>query len=55
MVWFDPPYQTIPDHSDHCVEQKTMQHRFDGQAAPGQFDTRRVSTYDLLEGKELVP
>ncbi|KAI3578853.1 hypothetical protein IWW34DRAFT_738159 [Fusarium oxysporum f. sp. albedinis] len=18
MVWFDPPYQTIPDHSDHC-------------------------------------
>jgi hypothetical protein len=37
------------------VEEKTMQHRFDGQAAPGQFDTRRVSTYDLLERKELVP
>ncbi|KAJ0117546.1 Uncharacterized protein HZ326_31908 [Fusarium oxysporum f. sp. albedinis] len=19
MVWFDPPYQTIPDHSDHWM------------------------------------
>ncbi|KAF4975448.1 hypothetical protein FZEAL_7768 [Fusarium zealandicum] len=45
----------VRDGCMRYVERKAMQHRFDGQAAPGQFDTSRVSTYDLLEGKELVP
>ncbi|EXA30843.1 hypothetical protein BFJ63_vAg18137 [Fusarium oxysporum f. sp. narcissi] len=48
-------WATVRDTAMWYVEQKAMQHRFDGQAAPGQFDTSRVSTYDLLERKELVP
>ncbi|KAF5648496.1 uncharacterized protein FTJAE_1329 [Fusarium tjaetaba] len=48
-------WTTVRDTAMWYVEQKALQHRFDGQAAPGQFDTSRVSTYSLLERKELVP
>ncbi|KAG8664899.1 uncharacterized protein FPOAC1_012876 [Fusarium poae] len=48
-------WATLRDTAMSYVQEKGMKHRFDGQAAPGQFDTSRVSTYDLLEGKELVP
>ncbi|CVK98617.1 uncharacterized protein FMAN_16168 [Fusarium mangiferae] len=48
-------WTTARDTAMWYVEQKALQHRFDGQAAPGQFDTSRVSTYSLLQGKELVP
>lgn len=45
---------TVRDTAMWYVEKKSREHRFDGLAAPGQFDTSKVSTYDLLEGKELV-
>ncbi|KAJ4007793.1 hypothetical protein NW766_009598 [Fusarium irregulare] len=47
-------WATVRQTAMWYVEHKSMQHRFDGQAAPGQFDTRRVPTYDILQGKELV-
>ncbi|KAF4442002.1 hypothetical protein F53441_11847 [Fusarium austroafricanum] len=47
-------WTTVRDTAMWYVEQKAMQHRFDGQAVPGQFDTSRVPTYDLIERKELI-
>lgn len=35
---------------DYC-QRKKDQHRFDGQ---GNFDTRKVPTYDLIEQKEII-
>ncbi len=35
------------------VETKAAEHRFDGQAQPGQFDPKRVATYELLEKTEI--
>ena len=37
------------------VEENNDQHRFDGKAWEGQFDTRRAVTFDLLTGKEVIP
>ena len=46
-------WRTIRDSVMAYVNQKHTQHRFDGKARPGQFDTTRVSTYDLLDGVEI--
>ncbi len=35
------------------VEMKAGQHRFDGKAQAGQFETGKVPTYDLLEKTEV--
>jgi hypothetical protein len=36
---------------EYC-ERKKEEHRFDGQ---GNYDMTKVPTYDLVEGKELIP
>jgi hypothetical protein len=49
-------WQTIRDAALQYVRHKEAQHRFDGKAQPGQFDTSRVPTYDLVGKKmEIVP
>ncbi|KAF5023658.1 hypothetical protein F66182_4278 [Fusarium sp. NRRL 66182] len=47
-------WTTVRDTAMWYVGQKVMQHRFDGQAALGQFDMTRVPTYDLIKRKELI-
>lgn len=48
-------WQTVRDTVMKYVEDKKAQHRFDGKAPKGQFDTRRAATFDLLTGKEMIP
>lgn len=47
-------WQTVRDTAMWYVEKKAAEHRFDGKAETGQFDTSKVATYDLLEGKETM-
>lgn len=41
-------WETIRDTAMWYVQSKEADHRFDGQALPGQFDTEQVPTWDLL-------
>jgi len=36
------------------VDEKKVQHRFDGKASPGRFDIMKAATYDALEKRELI-
>jgi hypothetical protein len=42
----------VRDAAMEYCQRKKDQHRFDGK---GKFDTSRVSTFDLIEGKETIP
>lgn len=48
-------WQIVRDTVMRYVEEKKTQHRFDGKAQKGQFDTRKPATFDILTGKELIP
>ncbi|CAK7228931.1 hypothetical protein SBRCBS47491_007076 [Sporothrix bragantina] len=37
------------------IDQKATEHRYDGLAPVGQFDFSKPATFDLLQGKEVVP
>ncbi|KXT03390.1 hypothetical protein AC578_3946 [Pseudocercospora eumusae] len=43
---------SVRDAAMQYVERKKLQHRFDGQ---GNFDVSKVATWDLIEGREVVP
>jgi hypothetical protein len=43
---------TVRNAAMRYVEGKKAEHRFDGK---GNFDMQEVATWDLLEGKELIP
>lgn len=45
-------WQDIRDTAMWYIEKKKSEHRFDGQ---GNFDIKRVATYNLIEYKETVP
>lgn len=45
-------WSSVRDAAMRYMEQKTSQHRFDGQ---GTFDMSKVATWDLLVGEEAVP
>ncbi|RMY64594.1 hypothetical protein D0863_09719 [Hortaea werneckii] len=45
---------SIRDTAMRYVEQKKLQHRFDGTANSGEFNHLKVATWDCLEGKEVV-
>lgn len=47
-------WQTVRDAVMEYVEHKKAQHRFDGQAREGQFDSRKAATFDLLTRKEVI-
>ncbi len=48
-------WKIVRDTAMRYIEGKKTQHRFDGKAPKGQFDTRKPATCDLLTGKELIP
>lgn len=48
-------WDSIRDTAMWYAESKRAAHRFDGKAAPGQYDTSKAATWDMLEGKELIP
>ncbi|EQK97991.1 hypothetical protein OCS_06296 [Ophiocordyceps sinensis CO18] len=48
-------WPTVRDASLRYVMEKEADHRFDGQAAPGLYDTEKVPTWTLLEGSESIP
>ena len=45
-------WEVVRDAVMRYCRQKRDQHRFDGR---GNFDTTVPSTYDLLEGREMIP
>ncbi|KAI1325731.1 hypothetical protein F5Y16DRAFT_411254 [Xylariaceae sp. FL0255] len=45
-------WTAVRDMSMQYVAQKKAAHRFDGK---GNYDLARVATWDMLEGKEIVP
>jgi hypothetical protein len=45
----------VRDTAVWYVQLKEDQHRFDGQAQAGTFDTDRVPTWDMLKGREKIP
>lgn len=47
-------WQTVRDSAMKYVEEKKTQHRFDGKAPEGQFNTSNAATFDLLTGKEVI-
>ena len=47
-------WQTVRDTAMRYVEEKKAQHRFDGKAPKGQFNTSNAATFDLLIGREVV-
>ncbi|KPM39109.1 hypothetical protein AK830_g7460 [Neonectria ditissima] len=47
-------WQTVRNTATWYAELKTSEHRFDGQAEPGTFDSRRVPTWDLRVSHETV-
>ncbi|KAI1824292.1 hypothetical protein F4861DRAFT_539175 [Xylaria intraflava] len=47
-------WQAVRDAAMWYVEEKAAEHRFDGKAEAGQFDTRKVATYDLVEETETI-
>lgn len=48
-------WKIVRDTAMRYIEEKKNQHRFDGKAPKGHFDTRKPATFDLLTGKELIP
>ncbi|QUC17540.1 uncharacterized protein UV8b_01781 [Ustilaginoidea virens] len=48
-------WETVRQSALWYVEQKRAAHRFDGQAAPGTFDKKKVPTWDLLKNAERTP
>ncbi|KAF4987522.1 hypothetical protein FDECE_15397 [Fusarium decemcellulare] len=48
-------WETVRDAAMQYAREKEAAHRFDGQAGSGQFDVRKVPTWDLLTGREAVP
>jgi hypothetical protein len=50
-----PDWETLSETALWYVQKKTEEHRFDGQAPPGQFNIRLVPTWSVAEGQELVP
>lgn len=47
-------WQNVRDTAMWYVEKKAAEHRFDGKAEPGRFDTAEVPTYDMLSCRELT-
>lgn len=47
-------WQTVRYTAMRYVEEKKTQHRFDGKAPEGQFNTSNAATFDLLMGKEMI-
>ena len=45
-------WKAVRDAAMEYCQQKRDQHRFDGK---GEFDTSRVSTFDLIQKKETIP
>lgn len=45
-------WDIVRDTAMKYCQDKKDQHRFDGQ---GQFDMSKAPTFDLLEGKEIIP
>ena len=45
-------WKAVRDAAMEYCQQKRDQHRFDGK---GEFDTSRVSTFDLIQEKETIP
>ncbi|KAK5701339.1 hypothetical protein LTR17_022669 [Elasticomyces elasticus] len=45
-------WPSVRNAAMNYVQQKIVQHRYDGKA---DFDQRQVATWDLLEGKEAMP
>jgi hypothetical protein len=50
-----PTWDSIRDTAMKYVNSKKTAHRFDGQAPDGQYNSRKVATWDMMEGKELIP
>ncbi|KAG6842981.1 hypothetical protein H0H93_002665, partial [Arthromyces matolae] len=46
---------SLRDAAMEYVHRKEAEHRFDGKAQEGLFDSSKVPTYDLLEGSETIP
>lgn len=47
-------WHTVSQCAMVYVAQKAAAHRFDGQAAAGTYDNRKVATWDLLKNKEQI-
>ena len=47
-------WQVVRDAAMKYVQEKKEQHRFDGQAPDGTFDTKKAPTFDLLLGREVM-
>lgn len=45
-------WEAVHDAAMSYVQNKKDQHRFDGK---GSFDTKRVPTFDLIQGQETIP
>ena len=50
-----PDWEKLSETALWYVQKKTEEHRFDGQAPPGKFNTRLVPTWNVADGQELVP
>ncbi|KAM3521751.1 hypothetical protein NHJ13051_006061 [Beauveria bassiana] len=50
-----PDWETLSEIALWYVRQKTEKHRFDGQAPRHQFNTRKVATYSMADGRETIP
>ena len=48
-------WSRVRDASMAYAQKKAAEHRFDGKAEPGRFDTAKVPTYDLLQDRETIP
>ncbi|KFH41152.1 hypothetical protein ACRE_081310 [Hapsidospora chrysogenum ATCC 11550] len=48
-------WSRVRDASMAYAQKKAAEHRFDGKAKPGRFDTAKVPTYDLLRNREMIP
>lgn len=49
------PWHQIREASMNFITRKKRQHRFDGKAEQGQFDTLSVPTFDMTLGRETIP
>ncbi|KFH41887.1 hypothetical protein ACRE_074050 [Hapsidospora chrysogenum ATCC 11550] len=47
-----PHWETL---SETGAVKKTEEHRYDGKAPEGQFDTSKVATWSMADGQELIP
>ncbi|CAK7235422.1 hypothetical protein SCUCBS95973_009264 [Sporothrix curviconia] len=48
-------WSAVSNAATEYIDHKATEHRYDGRAPVGQFDFSKPATFDLLQGKEIVP